>query len=166
MRIEHWQSQWHTVIIERMNGPQRVAIVLRLFGLIDCLALIALVMPRAWMDAGHQWAGLGELPEAPVVGYLARSASALYALHGAMIVYLSFDVLRYWPLITFLALAAVVHGGVMFAIDVAVGIPSWWTNLEGPGFAFTGIIVLALQWWARQEVREAWLADGRTAGSR
>src|SRR5262249_10905853 len=95
-----------------------------------------------WLEIGHRWAGLGELPAAPIVGYLARSASALYALHGATVVFVSFDVERYRPLIRFLALLAVVHGGVMFGIDWVVGMAAWWLWLEGPGFAATGVAVL------------------------
>ncbi len=93
----------------------------------------------------HSWLGLGELPREPIVGYLTRSASALYALHGAMILFLSFDTRRYAPLITFLAIAALIHGTVMLGIDLAVGMPRWWTLVEGPAFAATGGIVLAIQ---------------------
>jgi hypothetical protein len=125
--------------------PSALAVVLRLLGAIDLLAMIAVVMPRRWMEAGHAWAGLGDLPPGPVVGYLARSSSALYALHGALIVVISFDVVRYWRLITFLAAAALVHGGVMLAIDLAEGMPRWWTLFEGPAFAASGAVVLALQ---------------------
>ena len=100
--------------------------------------------PRAWLDWGHRAAGLGELPAAPIVGYLARSASVLYALHGALVVYLSFDVERYWSLIRFLALLALVHGAIIMAIDWSEALPFWWRCLEGPGFAATGSLVLLL----------------------
>jgi hypothetical protein len=79
------------------------------------------------------------------VGYLLRSASALYALHGAMILFVAFDVRRYWRLITFLALAALVHGAVMAGIDAAVGMPRPWALAEGPCFAATGAVVLLFQ---------------------
>ena len=124
-------------------------ITLRVLGAIDMLAFIAVAMPTDWIRVGHQWSGLGEFPEAPIVGYLARSASALYALHGLLIVYMSFDVRRYWSLIRFLASITVTHGLVMFMIDVAVGMPSWWTIVEGPAFAATGLIVLVAQYWIR-----------------
>jgi hypothetical protein len=122
-----------------------LAVVLRVLGCVDLLALVAVVMPREWMAQGHAWAGLGELPPAPIVGYLARSASFLYALHGAAVVFISFDVARYRPLITFLAAAALVHGAVMLGIDLAEGMPLWWTAVEGPGFAATGVAVLSVQ---------------------
>jgi hypothetical protein len=88
------------------------------------------------------------MPEGPLVGYLARSASALYALHGALVLFRSFDVLRYWSLITFLAALAVLHGAVMLWVDLAEGMPVWWTAIEGLGFAATGGAVLAAQWAA------------------
>ena len=112
--------------------PLRV--VLRVLGVTDMLAFIAVVMPTAWIHWGHQWSGLGEFPDAPISAYLARSASALYGLHGLMIIYMSFDVRRYWPLIRFMASIAVAHGIVMFGIDLAAGMPAWWTSFEGPAF--------------------------------
>jgi hypothetical protein len=126
-------------------SERALVLVLRAFGALDLFAFSAVVMPRPWMAAAHAWVGLGTLPEAPIVGYLARSASALYALHGAMILYISFDVRRYWRLITFLAVAALVHGAVMAGIDFAVGMPRSWAFAEGPCFAATGAIVLLVQ---------------------
>ncbi|MGE0760459.1 MAG: hypothetical protein AB7F89_08295 [Pirellulaceae bacterium] len=122
-----------------------VAWVLRVLGLIDTLALLAVVMPRSGMAMLHAWAGLGTLPDGPVVGYLARSASALYALHGLLVVFLSFDVLRYWRLIRFFATAALFHGLVMLAVDLGEGMPIWWTMSEGPIFSLTGVAVLVAQ---------------------
>src|SRR5687768_4485453 len=118
---------------------------LRCLGFIDLCALVAVVMPHEWMQFGHLAAGLGDLPEAPVVGYLARSTSALYAMHGMLVLYMSFDVTRYWPLIRFFAAAAVVHGFIMLGIDLSERMPFWWTIVEGPGFAATGLAVLVVQ---------------------
>jgi hypothetical protein len=112
---------------------------------VDLLALVAVVMPQTWMAKGHAWAGLGELPPLPIVGYLSRSASFLYALHGAMVLFISFDLPRYGRLVTFLAAAALVHGAVMLGIDLTERMPLWWTVVEGPAFAATGAVVLVLQ---------------------
>src|SRR5262249_47918114 len=76
---------------------------------------------------------------------LARSTSFLYALHGATVLFLSFDLSRYWSLITFLAAIALVHGAVMLGIDLAEGMPLWWTVVEGPGIFATGAVGLSLQ---------------------
>ena len=127
------------------NSDRKLALVLRVLGCLDLLAILAVVMPHHWMELAHSWSGLGTMPREPIVGYLARSASALYVLHGAMIVFISFDVARYERLIRFLALAALVHGAVILGIDVAECMPPPWRFGEGPAFAATGAIVLWLQ---------------------
>jgi hypothetical protein len=66
-------------------------------------------------------------------------------LHGFLILFISFDVARYARLITLLAVAALVHGAVMLGIDLAEGMPVWWTGFEGLGFAGTGLVVLIAQ---------------------
>jgi len=109
-------------------------------------------MPLHWMDVGHKSLGLGPMPQAPIVGYLARSASALYALHGAMVFFMSFDVERYERLIQFMALAAIIHGAVMLGIDFGEGLPAPWRYGEGPAFAATGLAVL---WLLRKVQRES-----------
>lgn len=118
---------------------------LRGLGVLDICALFAFAMPREWIAIGHSFTGLGELPPGALVAYLVRSASFLYALHGALMIYLSFDVPRYWSFIRFFASLKVLHGVAMFSIDVREGMPLWWMIFEGPAFAFTGIIVLAAQ---------------------
>jgi len=78
----------------------------------------AVVMPFDWMNAIHRQAELGDLPNVPIVGYLTRSISALYALHGALLVFLAGDVRRFLPVVRFLAVAgagAVVPDGQMLA---------------------------------------------------
>jgi hypothetical protein len=115
---------------------------LRGLGILDMMAILAVIAPRETIASLHKLFGLGTLPDAPIVGYLARSASFLYALHGALILFVSMDVPRYLPLIKFMAWAAVFHGLAMFAIDVGVGMPVWWRCAEGLGFSVTGVIVL------------------------
>jgi len=127
------------------NPERKLALFLRAIGCLDMLAVAAVIMPRPVMNLAHAWTGLGEIPQEPIVGYLARSASALYVLHGAIVVFLSFDVARYERLIRFMALAALIHGAALFGIDVAEGMPPLWRYGEGPVFAATGMLVLWLQ---------------------
>lgn len=127
------------------NAARRLAFVLRGLGCLDLLAFLAVVAPEDWIAAAHQWAGLGALPGEPIVGYLVRSSSTLYALHGAIVVFISFDVIRYERLIRFMAWAALVHGAIVLGIDLAQEMPAFWRYAEGPGFAATGLAVLALQ---------------------
>lgn len=128
-----------------MNDLKPLTIVVRVLGGIDMLAFAVVIMPKSWIEAAHVWAGLGSLPDGPVVGYLARSAALLYALHGLLIVYMSFDVARYWQLIRVFASLAIVHGLLMLGIDLAEGMPLWWRVVEAPSFAATGIVVLVAQ---------------------
>jgi hypothetical protein len=134
-----------------MTGPssarasrRHLALFLRGIGCLDLLALVAVFMPQHWMDVGHKFLGLGPIPDEPIVGYLARSASALYALHGAIVLFMSFDVERHERLIRFMALAALIHGAVIFGIDFSERLPALWRYGEGPAFAVTGLAVLWL----------------------
>jgi hypothetical protein len=126
-------------------AARRLAIVLRAIGLLDLCALLAVVMPESWMNDVHAWLGMGPLPAGAVVGYLARTASSLYALGGALFIFLSFDVERYGRVITFLALAGVVHGATTLVIDLVHELPPLWRYSEGPCLIATGILVLWLQ---------------------
>lgn len=102
----------------------------------------AVVMPYDWMNTIHGQAGLGDLPHVPIVGYLTRSISALYALLGALLMFLAGDVRRYLPVVRFLAVAGVVFGAMMLAIDCAVGMPLPWTIAEGPYVLAVSAVVL------------------------
>src|SRR5262245_10681425 len=80
-------------------------------------------MPHDWMSAVHEWLGLGPLPELPIVGYLTRSVSALYAFYGVITLWISRDVRRYGPLIDMLGIGNVVFGGFMLLLDRLVTMP-------------------------------------------
>ena len=126
-------------------GHRLLAGALRTIGVVDMTAVALPFLPDAWITACHAWLGLGPLPTEPIVGYLARSASVMYALHGLMVFYVSFDMPRYWSLIRLLAITAIIHGALMSLIDYRVGMPWWWSLLEGPCFAATGMAALVLQ---------------------
>ena len=126
-----------------MNRNEKILIwLLRLSGAVMLTALGAVVMPYEWMNVIHQRMGLGELPNAPIVGYLTRSISALYALHGALFVFIASDVRRYLPVLRFLVLAGVVFGGVLIGVDCAVGMPLSWTVEEGASTIVFSIVIL------------------------
>lgn len=58
----------------KMGGQDRfLRLFLWIVGTASLLAVAAVVMPYAWMNAIHQWLGMGRLPSDPIVGYLARS---------------------------------------------------------------------------------------------
>jgi len=115
--------------------------VLRWIGTLSLLALGAIVMPYSWMDATHQWLGLGRLPDQPIVGYLARSVSALYALLGGLLWALSFDLQRHRPTLCFLGAAIMVFGAILIGIDWIEGLPLYWRAWEGPWVMVMGAAI-------------------------
>jgi len=124
---------------------QRVLVVLlRIFGTTSLLALVFVAAPDAWMRDIHMALGMGELPDVPVVWYLARSESAMYALLGGLFWVLSFDPVRYRPVLRYLGGAIVAFGVALFAIDLTAGLPAWWAWWEGPFVAAVGIVMSAL----------------------
>jgi hypothetical protein len=66
-----------------MTARSLLVFLLRLGGTMTVLAFPAMLLPPDWMAATHRWLGMGELPEAPVVDYLARSVSALYGFSSS-----------------------------------------------------------------------------------
>ena len=78
-----------------MTKTKLLTLLLRVVGITSLFALLAVVMPMPWMEAAHQWLGLGEMPRGNVVEYLARSLSAFYALFGFLCLVLATDIERY-----------------------------------------------------------------------
>lgn len=142
----------HSLPVGDCTRERWLSRVLWMLGLIDLAALFAVVAPAAWIVELHRQLGLGGFPTEPIGLYLARSASAMYALHGAMTVFVASDVRRYGPLIRFFAAVAIVHGILMLGIDLAGAMPLWWTFSEGPVFALTGAVVLLLSKPSKPEI--------------
>ena len=130
-----------------MNARERALILLlRLSGGLLVLAFFAVFLPTEWMARTHRWLGLGEFPRTPLVDYLTRSASALYCIHGGLLVVLSRDVRRFAPLVVYVAVAGIVFGAAMIAVDLGAGMPLYWTVGEGPSILLVGLATL---WLAR-----------------
>ena len=126
-----------------------LVVLLRAMGLVALSAVFAAFFPFHWMAAIHAWLGLGPLPDVPVVGYLTRSVSGLYAGQGALLLYLSFDVRRHIPVIRVLALLSLAFGVGMLPLDLAVGMPLPWTLCEGPFIIAWAVAVYWLTWRLR-----------------
>jgi len=108
------------------------------------LALIAVVMPYSWMNAIHNRLGMGELPPEPIVGYLARSTSAFYAMFGGLLWVVSFDLSRHRLVLFYLGVAVFLFGLILFAVDLLEGMPRWWSLTEGPINISFGLLILFL----------------------
>ena len=113
-------------------------------GIPGLLALVPVFMPFSWMVATHRWLGLGEMPTAPVVEYLARSVSAFYALFGALCLVVASDLERYRPLVRFLGMAFALMGLVLLGVDLTAGMPWWWSAFEGPPGVLFGALIYIL----------------------
>jgi hypothetical protein len=128
-----------------MNQSERwLTLLLRLGGVVTGSAFFTIFLPEAWMASTHRALGLGEFPAAPITDYLARSVSAMYAYHGAILLALSTDVQRHLRAIRWLGWATAGMGLVLIGIDLKAGLPSWWLLLEGPWVAAIGLAIVAL----------------------
>ncbi len=125
-------------------SEKALVVILRGSAIILLTALIPAVMPFAWMDAIHQRLGMGKLPEGPIMGYLTRSLSAMYALHGVLVLFVSLDIRRYLPVAKCLAWLGIVFGVGMLVLDLSMGMPAWWTACEGPFIFVLGGVLLWL----------------------
>jgi hypothetical protein len=126
------------------KSDKALVLLLRLVGVPALFALIAVFKPVSWMAATHRWLGLGEMPTSPVVEYLARSLSAFYALVGALCLVLSTDLERYRPLVRFLGVAFALMSVVLLGVDLAAGMPWWWSAFEGPPRVGVGAMMFFL----------------------
>ncbi len=138
--------------LETNTRRRQLVWFLRVFGGLDVMALLAVVMPFSVMNGMHHSIGLGEMPGAPLMGYLARSASMLYAFLGGLILYMSFDVERYRPLLDMTGRIVVVCGVLLIGIDVVERLPVWWICLEGPTVLGLGTVMLWLLRRSRPEI--------------
>ena len=118
--------------------------LLRFGGVVVLMAFPTMLLPVEWMAETHRWLGLGELPRAPVVDYLARSTAALYGFHGVLLLIVAGDPQRYRPIVRYVAAMNVVFGAMLLGIDLHAGMPAWWTLAEGPGIAALGIVLALL----------------------
>ena len=126
------------------RSEKRLVWLLRGGSVLLLSALVPVVMPFWWMVEIHAWLGLGTLPDQPIIGYLTRSISAMYALHGALLLYVSLDVKRHLGVVRFLGAATVIFGVGMLVLDQAVGLPLYWVLGEGPFVVVLGAALLAL----------------------
>ena len=115
---------------------------LRIIGATALFAIVAVVMPYSWMNAAHKWLGMGELPSEPIVGYLARSTSAFYAILGGLFWLVSFDLHRHRLVLLYLGYVIVIFGAALFIIDLVEGMPLSWSLTEGPFNLIFGVVIL------------------------
>jgi len=109
---------------------------LRLTATMFLMAAPAVVMPTSWMRAVAQLHSV-DVPDAPLVEYLARSMSALYVMFGVNYWYMSRDVRRYLPLLRFSIWVMFAFDATVIVLDLVIPMPLLWT---------LGEVVALLSW--------------------
>lgn len=118
--------------------------VLRIYGIVAASAILAVFMPREWMEKLHEEFDLGTFPDAIIVDYLARSLAAFYAMFGVLLWILSRDVRRYRSIVRYTACASIAFGALVLVLGLDLGLPPGWVAGEGPSIIATGILILGL----------------------
>lgn len=116
------------------TAPARraLAFALRWIGTVSGSAIVAALMPLSWIAAAHAAIGLGPLPEGPVVEYLARSTSFLYAALGGLMWLIASDPVRHARLLRLVLVLGFAAAPGLFVLDHRAGLPAWWRMSEGP----------------------------------
>ena len=127
-----------------MTSNRILKLLLRLLGSSSLLALIFVGAPYTWIDSIHSALGMGQLPDTPVVGYLARSTSYFYSLLGGLFWVVSFDLGRHRRVLIYLGAAITTFGVVLLIVDWSEGMPFFWTLWEGPFVTVLGLAILFL----------------------
>lgn len=125
-------------------AERALRVLLWLLGLMLVPALFAALLPVESMARIHEALGLGAWPRGPLPLYLARAASLAYAVQIGLYFLAASDVRRYRPLILYLGAVGLLLGLAMLRIDLAVGMPAFWTWTEGPVKAVFGALILLL----------------------
>lgn len=127
------------------RAEQVLTVVLRIIGFAALCAIPAIFLPYDWMNVIHQYVGLGQLPDAPIVNYLSRSLSLFYAGHGVIALYAASDVRRQHGLVRLLGWLFLITGLTILGIDLHAGMPALWIISESPFAIVIGGLVIVLQ---------------------
>jgi len=133
---------------KKMNEELLQKWILRIAGAFEILAFISVVMPRAWMEAGHTWLGMGPMPDGPVLMFMIRQASYTYGMHGISLLVISTDLRRFRPLLILNGISYALAGVVFAWIDHSAGMPWFWTVGDALGCGLFGLAVL---WFSRKK---------------
>ncbi|MBN2139084.1 MAG: hypothetical protein JW720_14850 [Sedimentisphaerales bacterium] len=125
-----------------MNRQGLLLAVLRVSGIGMLFALFFVFCPFEWMVRINALLALEELVYTPVISYLIRTLSAMYAILGGLLLFVSTDVDRYAKLIRFLGGIGIGAGAGIIVLDAVLGLPIIWTVSEGPMTIGLGAIML------------------------
>ncbi len=115
-----------------VRARRALVYALRWIGTVSGAAIVAALMPLPWIAVAHEAIGLGPLPEGPVVEYLARSTSFLYAALGGLMWLIASDPVRHARLLRLILILGFAAAPGLFVLDHRAGLPPWWQMSEGP----------------------------------
>lgn len=121
---------------------------LQLIGAVTLLAFAAAVMPEHWMIEASEFLGFDPFPFSPLTFYLARNLSLLYGFVGALLLFISRDLIRYRELIRMLAIGTIVFAILQLIVDAQASMPIWWSLGESLSTLMGG----ALFYWLYSKV--------------
>lgn len=127
-----------------MNARRLQAWVMRLVGLVEIFAFLAVVMPSSWMEARYASLGTGAMPQGPVFDAVMRQVSWTYGLHGIAMWFIASDVMRYRPLVWLTAIGYLLTAPVFMVIDYLNGMPWFWIAGNGGSCLLIGVLMLLL----------------------
>jgi len=128
----------------KSNKPRLLVLLLRFEAVIEMLAFLAMLMPRTWMAATHQWLGLGTFPASSLLDYMIRSVCLLYGLHGVLLWIAASDIKRYRPIVVYLTASYFAAALVFSVVDPLNGFPWSWTVWEVGSVVWLGLVLLFL----------------------
>ena len=127
-----------------MAPIRQLSVALRAMAVLDWLAFSAMVAPWSVLARAARQYGF-EIEQAnPLVHYLARTASGMYVVYGAILWYVASEPERYAKLIRFLAWLAMAHSLAVLAIDVAEQMSPTWYLPEFFGHVAESVVMLFL----------------------
>ena len=131
-------------MLSPQTAGRALTLLLRVIGVSSLFALIFVAAPESWMATIHEGMAMGPFPTAPVVGYLARSTSAFYAIAGGLFLLVATDLNRYRAVLLYIGWTMTLFGVILLAVDVLEGMPHSWTLWEGPFVVLFGGVMLWL----------------------
>ncbi len=135
----------------KLDYAKLLRIVMTVGGAFCVLALVGVFMPMSLMDRTHRAMGLGPLPTAPIVEYLARALSGFYALIGGLLILLARDVHRYRAVIAYVAVAWLAMVCVIFVYGFGMGRLFWYVLGDFVTMMPFGLAMLILLYLAARQ---------------
>jgi hypothetical protein len=131
------------------------SLLLRVGACIEMLAFPWAVAPRAWMEASHEWLGMGTMPSGAVVDFTIRQSAFFYGMHGVLLWWLAGDVVRFQPIVRLIGWTYLIFGPVFFLIDWTTGTPLWWTWCDPLATGAFGALILVFDRRITTDLRHA-----------